>query len=643
VSANDATVAAPGQRADAQPAARSRLGALVRSADAQAVAALLFLVGLLAAISWRKWGTPEIDAGAELTTAAQAVQGHLPYDDVRYFYGPLGVYALAGAFKLFGASLTTAFALGLATTAAIVTAFYALARQLLQPLPAALSTAVVAAIGFSGTQFNFVLPHTNSATFGLLLLLLQLLALARNRPLLAGLALGLLGLTRVEFLAAGALAAGVWLVASWRIDGRSPALRAAVRLIAPAIAIPVVVLGAIAASVGTSRLLWENLWPVDFLRAAGFNAYREWTPFDAASVASSLARGLIYASLLAGLVASAVLIDRVRRRARSDSTDSAGALAASSNAPQRRLGIAAASLRALWPLAAALLAVGAMLGAWRVLGIFPGARAAVQEETTHLLIGMSWLPIMTLAVAAALAYRLLRRESAPLSGSWPFDLALVATAVLLCSRAYDAFTMSSAAPYYAAPAVLLLGVLHQRVGERWPAARPAALAALGAVAAGIALYAMAALYTDKTTVVHTAAGSYVADDRSAAAEQQALDFVRERTRSGEPVLALPADAGTYFLADRPSPLYEVMFLPGLLDSRADERAAISRLRRERTRYAIVSTRDTSAFETGRFGTGYNRLLGAYIRSGELVRTIGDPTIAPGGGNPSQGFRIYRLP
>ena len=47
-------------------------------------------------MSWRKWGTPEIDAGVDLTTAAQAVHGHLPYDDVRYFYGPLGIYALAG-------------------------------------------------------------------------------------------------------------------------------------------------------------------------------------------------------------------------------------------------------------------------------------------------------------------------------------------------------------------------------------------------------------------------------------------------------------------------------------------------------------------------------------------------------------------
>jgi hypothetical protein len=204
------------------------------------------------------------------------------------------------------------------------------------------------------------------------------------------------------------------------------------------------------------------------------------------------------------------------------------------------------------------------------------------------------------------------------------------------------FTMTSAAPYYAAPAVLLLGLLHQRVGDSWPSARPAVMGMLAAVAAGIALYAAAALYPDKGTVVHTAAGDYVADSRSAGAQQQAIDFLRTHTAAGEPVLALPADAGLYFLADRPQALYENMFLPGLLDTKGDERAAIAQLRREHVRYALVSTRDTSAFEIGRFGSGYDRLLGRYLRSGRLVQTFGDIDAAPGGGNPSQGFRVYAL-
>jgi hypothetical protein len=614
VSANDAII--PERRLRGASRAPARLLAFVRSADALALAALGLFIVVLAAISWRKWGTPEIDAGAELTTAAQAVHGHLPYEDVRYFYGPLGVYALTGAFKIFGTGLETAYALGLTMTVAIAGSFFALARQLLRPLAAALSTAMLIAIGFSGTQFNFVLPHTNSATFGLLLLILTLLALARGHFLLAGTAIGLTALTRVEFAAAAGLAGLAWAIGIWREEDRRAALRAFAWMAAPALGIPIAVLGTLSASVGFDRLFWQNLWPIDFLRAAGFNAYREWTPFDAASVVSSLARGAIYLALLAGLTATAVKFEAARGLARE---------------------------RALWPLAAACLGSLVLLAAWKASGVFADAEAAVQEEAQQLVLGMSWLPLLSLLAAALVARSLLRRErGAPLTGRWPLDFALAVVAVLLCSRAYDQFTMDSAAPYYAAPAVLLLGLLHQRIGDRWPSARPAVMAMLAAVATGIALYAAVGLYPDKGTVVHSAAGDYVGDSRSAAAQQQAIDFVRERTAPGEPILALPADAGLYFLTDRPQALYENMFLPGLLDTRADERAAIARLRREGVRYALVSNRDTSAFETGRFGSGYDQLLGSYLRSGDLVASFGDLSAAPGGGNPSQGFRVYAL-
>lgn len=576
----------------------------------------MVLLAVLAAVSWRKWGTPEIDAGVDLTTAAQAAHGHLPYEDVRYFYGPLGIYALTGVFKVFGASLSAAFGLGLVLTTAITVTFYALARQLLRPLVAALSTAVLLAIAFSGTQFNFVLPHTNSATFGLLLLLLELLALARSRPLLAGVALGFACLTRVEFAAAAAVVGAAWVVGTWRVEGRRPALAGFVRLAAPAVVIAGAVYAALAASVGADRLLWENLWPKDFLRIAGFRAYREWTPFDAASVASSLARAGIYAALLGGLVAGAL---RWRRLA------------------------GVARVRAAWPLVGAGAAIAFVDVAWRVTGVFPDARSAVQEECGQLLLGMSWLPMLSLAVAVVVAVRFLRRQSAPLSGSWPLDLALAAAALVLTSRAYDEFTMSSAAPYYAAPAVLLLGVLHQRVAQRWPGARVAVLGALAAVAAGIALYNAVALYGDKGTVVHTAGGSYVANDQSAAAEQQVIDYLRSHTSPGEPILALPADGGTYFFTNRPLPLYDVAALPGLLDSRSDEQAAITRLKTAHVRYAVISDRDTTAFETGHFGTGYNRILGSYITSGHLVKSIGRAGDAAGGGTPSRSFRIYELP
>jgi hypothetical protein len=326
-------------------------------------------------------------------------------------------------------------------------------------------------------------------------------------------------------------------------------------------------------------------------------------------------RATIYVALLAGLVASAVRVSGARGLAR---------------------------LKALWPLLCAVVLIAVVFGAWRVVGVFPDARDAVQTESRQLLIGMSWLPALSLGAAALVAWRFVRRRD-PLSGSWPLDLAVAGAALILTSRAYDEFTMASAAPYYAAPAVLMLGLLHQRLAERYPGARVAVLGALAAAVAGIAVYTHFALVADKTIVVHTAAGSYVGEDHSAVAQQQVLDFVRVHTAPGDAVLALPADGGMPFLSGRRPALYEVMFLPGLLDTRADESAAIARLKREHVRYAVVSARDTSAFDTGAFGTGYDRLLGDYLRSGRLVATFGDPHDAAGGGYPSRGFQVYQLP
>ena len=253
----------PEQPRDASVQA-SRLSAAV--GDRSVASLLIACFALLAALTWRKWGVPEIDAGAELTTADLIKHGATAYQDVRYYYGPLGLYSLVLAFKLFGSSFATAYAFGLVQAAAILVAFYILARQYLAPLAAGLSTWVLLAIGFSGTEFNFVLPHTNSATFGLLFLLLMLLALKRERLLTAGAMLGLVGLTRPEFLLAGVLAAAGYAAVGWRVDGRDQALRAAWRLALPAAAIPLVVYAWFAGRAGLGTLIHEDLWPSTFVK-----------------------------------------------------------------------------------------------------------------------------------------------------------------------------------------------------------------------------------------------------------------------------------------------------------------------------------------------------------------------------------------
>lgn len=598
-----------------EPAAAEARPRRLARADALALAGLSLGFLLLVVLTWKKWGNPALDAGAELTTAERVADGAIPYGDVRYFYGPLGLYGLAGSFQLFGASLATAFAFGLALSAAIVGSFYALARQWLRPAVAAVCATMTMAIGFSGTAFNFVLPHSNSATVGLLCLILALLALCRERPWLAGIAIGAAGLTRPEFFGVAVAAALVWLLAGLARRPRRAVIADALRIGLPALAIPLAVLGAFAAEVGAHRLLWENLWPVDFIRIAGFRSQEDWAPLTLASAASTLGRLLVYGGLLAALVVAALVW-------------------------RRRSG--AERLWAAVPPLAVLLALGSIDATLRGLGLFEGARVAVEGEAANLTLGMTWLPSLAIVAALVAAVAACRRDPPPLGRSWPDDAALVAVALLLGLRAYDAFNgEGSYAPYYAAPLVLIAGILHQRIGARWPQARGAATAALALAAAGLVVYPLAGLYSDNNTEVRTARGSFVANDASAPALQRTLDSIGARTAPGEPIFALPSDGGIYFMADRPPATYEVMFLPGLIDSAADERRTIARLERENVNLTVLGARDFSAFGFRSFGSDYDPLLGEWIRTGSRpVARFGDVGNPVSGSYPSAAFTIY---
>ncbi len=647
-----------GEGADAG-AAGSQPGDGIR--DGSVILALCACFAALTALTWRRWGVPEIDAGAELTTADLIKHGALAYRDVRYYYGPLGLYALALAFKLFGTGFTTAFAFGLAQTAAILAAFYALARRWLDPLAAGLATAVLLAIGFSGTAFNFVLPHTDSATFGLLCLLLMLLALSYGRLLGAGAIAGLVGLTRPEFeaVALGALAA--YVLAAWRIEGRAMAWRAAWRLALPAVAIPVAVLAWFAARAGLGTLVDENLWPVKFI-AVGAKTESGWMPFSVASFVGLAARATIYLGLLAALVKGVEGWRAGGLRAGGSHAEGlhaeglhagglhagglraeelhAGGLRTEGWRARRR----AARILAMWPPAVALLVIALADGLLRVSGLLATQRAAIELEVHHLTLGMSWLPALGLAAGAMAAVRLMRRGRSPLGGAWPADLALIVLAAGLGLRAYNAFTTEgSYAPYYAAPLVLLLGILHTRVGECRPQARGAAMAALGLVAAGLAAYALGGLYIHDTAAVHTPRGTFMTTPAAAPALQGAVRRIDALSRPGERILAAPVDGGLYFMADRAPALYELSLLPGLLATPAEEAAAVTRLRREHVALAVIGARDFSAWGTATFGVNYDAQLGAYLRGAALsTETTGTLAHPAGGTNPSQGFTVLRL-
>jgi hypothetical protein len=615
-----ATLAPPKSSAQAPRPALPRLRDRERPiaiGDRTVIAILAALFVVMVALTWRKWGMPEGDAGAEMTTADLIKHHALAYRDVRYFYGPLGLYSLALAFKVFGTSLTTAFGFGLLQAAAILGVFYVLARQWLGAIVAGLSTAMLLAIGFSGTSFNFILPHTNSATFGILTVLLMLLALRRGHVLWAGVAAGLVALTRPEFLAVAGGAAAAYLLATWRMDGRRAALSALWRLSLPGVAIPVAVLGFFASSAGLSNLLWQNLWPTDFLRHAGFRMQAGWMPFDVASAFGLVGRATVYLGLLAALVLSVEGASRQRGLRR---------------------------VLAVWPLVAAVAGFALADGAMRAIGLFGGERAAIETELRRLILGMSWLPALGLGTSVWAVLRLVRRGTPPLGGSWGADFALIVAAAALGLRAYDKFTAyGSYAPYYAAPLVLMLGILHARVAARRPQARVAVFGALGLAAAGLAAYSVFGLYRQQTATVHTPRGTFVTFASAAPALQAAVHTIDADSRPTDRILVAPVDAGMYFFSDRRPAIYELTLLPGLLATPSAEAQAIASLRRYHAALAVLGARDNSLWRTGAFGVGYDKLVGDYLRrSATTTITIGPIAHPAAGTYPSHGFTILRL-
>jgi len=585
--------------------------------DRAVIGMLALCFAALTALTWRKWGVPELDAGAELTTADLVKHGTLVYQDVRYYYGPLGLYSLALSFKLFGTSFATAYGFGLLQAASILAVFYALARQWLAPVVAGLTTAVLLAIGFSGTAFNFVLPHTNSATFGVLLLLLTLLALARERLTLAGLAAGLVALTRPEFLAVTVGAVAAFLIARWRFEGRAMMLRSASRLVLPAVAVPALVLGWFSWRVGAHTLVAENLWPVKFI-SGGAKTESSWMPFTPASAFGLMGRAAIYLGLLGAFVASVQLW-------------------------RRRGGVG--RVLALWPLLAALGALALADRAFRAAGLLSAQRIAIEQEARHLMISMSWLPALGFLAAGIAAWRLVRRQPAPLGRSWGADLALIVAAAGLGLRAYNSFTTyGSYAVYYAAPLVLLLGILHTRVAHRRPQAAAAVIGVLGLVAVGLAAYALGGLYRHDNTPVRTARGIFVTTARAAAALQPTVRRVDALTRSGERVFAAPLDGGLYFMTNRRPALRELSVLPGLIVSPSEERSAIARLRADKVNVAVLGARDFSDWGSPTFGSDYDARIGGFLRRTGVTReAFGSPGSPVGGTNPSLGFTVYSLP
>ena len=168
--------------------------------------------------SWRKWPDILVDFGRELYVAWQLASGKRLYVDIAYFNGPLSPYINALWFRVFGTSFLTLALCNAALLAVLVGMLYTILTRIGGRFSATIACLVLLTL-FGFAQFsiignyNFVSPYSHEMTHGLLLgvgAILLLTSYHRTGRWVfaagAGLALGLVFLTKAEIFLAAALA-----------------------------------------------------------------------------------------------------------------------------------------------------------------------------------------------------------------------------------------------------------------------------------------------------------------------------------------------------------------------------------------------------------------------------------------------------
>lgn len=569
-----------GPLAPSAPALLAR--AQVRMArEAVAVAAAAAVAAGLCVATWLAWGDLLRDTGYDWVAADRLAAGALPYVDYPYYYGPLGLALLAGAFAVNGTSAATAVAVGLGLAVVSLVLTYVVARAVSAPWPAAAATALAAGAAFGVGNKNLVVPHAISAAVAVVVGLCLVAAVAahartggRGSLLAVGASVGATTLTRPEFVLAAVTAVALWLVLRAR-TGTAVRRREAALVAGAAVVPPLLVYGALLTRIGPAELLRDNLAASDQLSSGAAALLRVSAPLTAGSVAQLALHLLVYALLAAGLIALATLLSAGGRR------------------------------RAIGLLAVAGAAVA-------LAGLLVAHPEAVRGRMGW---AFAWIPAGA-AIAVLLLAATARRHRRAWSPRDQVALVLAALLLVLAGKTYAAFLphpspLRAQSAVYAMPfaAAFLAWLHHSAIGSRGPAVRALGLAWMLALAVTCSVLTVRD-GARETATVSGPGGSLRAPVADAAALQPALEAVATRTRPGEPVLFAPQLSALYVLADRPDPVPDISLLPGALD-RGRGSATLAR-RVGGLRVAVIDTRARVEYGHGAFGETFQRDLARWL-------------------------------
>ncbi len=522
---------------------------------------LSILFAATVAHTWGRWGEIYVDAGGALDRAARMAQGELLYRDVQSPYGPVGSYTLAGAFRIFGIHLTTAYALAIAVLAAQCVAMWTIGRRFLGSLETGFGVLVFWSLqGISPELTSWVMPNTFAsilgAFFATLTIALVLVESERHQQMkliAASCAAALAGLSKIEF---GVAAVG-GIVTAISLGPRSVAEkgRLLVLALAPGAGLTAVAIVTLCILVPPETLFGDNLYrerTLSFVVAAtrGWSSAPLWPKLEQA-----LLRYGIELPLRAAVVAL-------------------GASMVSRSIPKSVIGLSLIVAAVGVPLAPGYPRLKEFLG-WR-----PGPP-------------YYWAPTGW-ALVAAVAGGIHRRAPSPRTKA---ILVVAAFAFLLSLRWNFRLRLAS---YYGFLGPFLLILMVRSIASAIMRRRIPQWVVISVFAAS---FAWAILFRSRQfdSRVHELdyPRGFIADRPDRAAPlREVVDYVRANSSGGDYVAVIPEERLINFLAERRNPTSDSGIGPGWLATAEDQRRFVEELEARSTPLVVVSTRPFPEFERG---------------------------------------------
>jgi hypothetical protein len=565
--------------------------------DRLARVALLAIIAVVCAITWRKWGSLIIDCGREMYVPAALSGGKRLYFDVWYPYGPLIPYWHALLFRVFGIHLWILQTAGIAVASITAVAAYSLSRLF---LPVALSFVAGFAVilqSFQLNLFNYIQPYSYPAAYGAMILVVLALLLVkdcfREKPwtmLAAGLIAGVEAITKTEFGLAAYVLLGVAILLRALRSRSLPRMAKDAALCAPGLLLGAGVYGWYVRASSIEFMFGQNipLLPGSYfvkafgglwLTVIGFTL----SPHTNAKRAITGLLGL--AAVAAGLRVAGI-----------------------SRAARWLLGVGALSICALhltqsllhWKLPSLLAQAAPFLYFNKGMVFVAGALLVptLIQWWKHGRGTRESALLVLLAAALAAGSRTLTRIQPTGYPIFYDTLAFVASLIALRQLASFIRVPDCKRLWGWTSAVLCCGI-----------------ASLAAVYYPVQRHSFP---------ISTARGSLYTDPSTGEAFAGALAFLNEAAAHSEKFVVWPEEAAFYYFTGTVAPSRWYVLAPGILPPGELTSGFLDELDRQHVKYVALSNRSSPEYKVPIFGVDYNQqVYGWLTRNFRLIRTFGD--------------------